>query len=130
MVNPNAYQQYQENAIKSASRGELTLMLYNGAVKFIRQGIQSVGEKDIQGTHNAITRAQEIITYLSETLDMDYEMSEKFALLYDYIVRRLMEGNVKKDQEILGEALELVEDLRNTWAEALKLSRPNLASGQ
>lgn len=130
MVNANAYQQYQQNAIKSASKGELTLMLYNGAVKFIRQGIKLAGEKDIQGAHNAITRAQKIINYLRVTLNMDYEMSGNLALLYDYIGRRLIEGNVKKDQEILSEALELVEDMRNTWAEALKLSRSGVASGQ
>lgn len=126
----NPYQQYQQNAVKSAGRGELTLMLYNGAVKFIRQGMKLAGEKNIQGAHNALTRAQEIIAHLSETLNMDYEMSAGLVSLYEYINRRLMDGNMKKDQKILGEALGLVEDLRNTWAEALKLSKPNMASGQ
>ena len=126
----NPYQQYQQNAVKSASRGELILMLYNGAVKFIRQGMKLAGEKNIQGAHNSLTRAQEIIAHLSATLNMDYELSSDLAALYAYINRRLMEGNMKKDQEILGEALGMVEGLRNTWAEALKLLKPNMASEQ
>lgn len=130
MVNANPYQQYQQNAIKSASRGDLTLMLYNGAMKFIRQGMKLAEEKDIQGAHNAIVRAQEIIAHLNETLNMDYELSANLASIYEYINRRLMEGNIKKDLAILVEALGLVEELRNTWLEALKLSKANMASGQ
>ncbi|TEB04920.1 Flagellar protein FliS [Pelotomaculum schinkii] len=126
----NPCQQYQQNAVKSAGRGELTLMLYNGAIKFIKLGMKLAGEENIQGAHNAIVRAQEIITHLNDTLNMDYELSAGLASLYDYINRRLVEGNMKKDQDILGEALGLVEDLRNTWAGALKLSKPNMASGQ
>ncbi|TEB15534.1 Flagellar protein FliS [Pelotomaculum sp. FP] len=126
----NPYQQYQQNAVKSAGRGELTLMLYNGAIKFIKLGMKLAGEKNIQGAHNAIVRAQEIITHLNETLNMDYELSAGLASLYEYINRRLVEGNLKKDQDILGEALGLVEDLRNAWAGSLKLSKPNMASGQ
>jgi flagellar protein FliS len=126
----NPYQQYQQNAVKSANPGDLTLMLYNGAIKFIKQGMKLAGESNIQGAHNAIVRAQEIIAHLSETLNMDYEVSAGLSSLYEFINRRLMEGNMKKDQEILGEALDLVEDLRNTWAEALKQTRTNMASGQ
>ena len=130
MVDANPYQRYQQNAIKSASRGELTLMLYNGAIKFIRQGMKLAEEKQIQGAHNAIMRAQAIITHLSETLNMDCELSVNLASLYDYINRRLVAGNMKKDQELLEEALGLVEELRDTWVEALKLTRSNMASGQ
>jgi len=130
MINANPYQQYQQNAVKSASGEDLTLMLYNGAIKFIKLGMKLAGEKNISGAHNAIVRAQEIIAHLRETLNMDYEISAGLASLYEYVNRRLMQGNIKKDQEILGEALGLVEDLRNTWVEAMKLSRSNMASGQ
>lgn len=124
MTNANPYQQYQQNAVMGAGRGELTLMLYNGAVKFIKQGIKFIEEKDIEGVHNAVVRAQEIILHLNGTLNMEYELSNNLALLYDYINRRLIETNAKKDKQILVEVLGLVEELRDTWAEAIKLAGP------
>ncbi len=120
MIGVNPYQQYRQNAVKSAGRGELTLMLYNGAVKFVKQGMKFIEEKNIEGTHNAIVRAQEIILHLSDTLNMEYELSQNLARLYDYINRRLVEANLKKDEQVLAEVLGLVEELRDTWAEAIK----------
>lgn len=124
MNNLNPYQQYRQNAVMSASRGELTLMLYDAAVKHVKQGIKSVEEKNIEKAHNAIVRAQEIILHLNETLNMEYELSKNLALLYDYISRRLTQANVKKDGRILEEVLGLVEELRDAWAEAVKLAGP------
>lgn len=130
MYNTNPYQQYQVNSINSAGKGELTLILYDGAVKFIKQGIKFLEEAKIQNAHNTIIKAQEIINHLSETLDMEYEISGRLTSLYEYINRRLVEANLKKDKLILGEALGLVADLREVWKEALKLARPPIASGQ
>lgn len=130
MFNVNPYQQYQQNFIKSAGKGELTLMLYDSAARYIKQGIKGIEEKDIQSAHYSIVKAQEIITHLDDTLDKQYELSESLALLYDYISRRLIEANMKKDRNILDEALDLTRQLRDAWREALKLSRAPLASGQ
>ena len=127
-MNNNPYQQYQQNAVMSASPGELTLMLYNGAVRFIKQGLTFIEERNIQGAHEAIVRAQEIVLHLSGTLNMDYELSKNLASLYDYINRRLVEANAKKDRAALAEALGLVEDLRDTWAQAVKLAGPASAA--
>ena len=130
MANVNPYQQYRQNFIKSAGRGELTLILYDGAVRFIKQGIKSIEENKIQSAHDSIVRAQEIISHLNETLNTDYELSGSLTLLYDYINRRLIEANIKKDGDILGEALDFISQLRDTWKEALKLSKAPMASGQ
>lgn len=124
----NPYAQYRQNAVATAGPGELTLMLYNGAVKFIRQGMKFIEEKNIEGAHNTIVRAQDIILHLNETLNMEYEISKNLALLYDYIYRHLTEANVKKDRQILTEALGLVEELRDTWAQAIKLAGPASAA--
>jgi len=124
----NPYQQYQQNAVMSAGRGELTLMLYDGAVKFIKQGIKAVDEKNIEGAHGAIVRAQEIVLHLGATLNMDFELSKSLALLYDYINRRLIEANAKKDKAVLAETLGLAEELRAAWAEAVKLAGPAAAA--
>ncbi|MFX4261962.1 flagellar export chaperone FliS [Pelotomaculum propionicicum] len=130
MYNCNPYQQYKQNSVISAGKGELTLILYDGAVKFIKQGIKHLEEGKIQDVHNAILKAQEIITHLSETLNMEYEISGNLSSLYEYINRRLFEANMKKDKYILGEALGLVVDLRDTWREAVKIAKPLIACGQ
>lgn len=130
MYNINPYQQYKQNSIISADKGDLTLLLYDGAVKSIKQGIKFIEEKKIQDVHNSIIKAQEIITYLSETLNMEYEISGNLYSLYEYINRRLFEANMKKDKYILNEALGLVADLRDTWREAVKIAKPLIACGQ
>ncbi len=130
MYNINPYQQYKQNSIISADKGELTLLLYDGAVKSIKQGIKFIEEKKIQDVHNSIIKAQEIITYLSETLNMEYEISGSLSSLYEYINRRLIEANLKKDKLILGEVLGLVVDLRDTWREAVRIAKPLIACGQ
>lgn len=122
MYNYNPYQQYRQNSVISAGKGELTLILYDNAVKFIKQGIKCIEEGKIEDVHNAVIKAQEIITHLSETLNMDFEISGQLSSLYDYINRRLFEANMKKDKLILGEALGLVADMRDTWREALKIA--------
>lgn len=119
-MNINPYQQYRENAIKSASPGELTLALYNGIVKFIRQGITAIDDENIEGANNAIIRTQDIISYLMDTLNRDYEISNNLMSLYDYMQRRLVEANIKKNKAILEEVLGLVEELRDAWGQAVK----------
>lgn len=130
MFNQNPYQQYRQNSVISAGKGDLTLILYDGAVKFIKQGIKFIEEDKIQDVHNAIIKAQEIITNLSETLNMEYEISGNLSSLYEYIYRRLVEANLKKDKLILGEVLGLVTELRDTWREALRIAKPLIACGQ
>lgn len=130
MLNQNPYQQYRQNSVISAGKGDLTLILYDGAVKFIKQGIKFIEEDKIQDVHNAIIKAQEIITNLSETLNMEYEISGNLSSLYEYIYRRLVEANLKKDKLILGEVLGLVAELRDTWREALRIAKPLIACGQ
>jgi len=117
----NAYRQYQQNAVNTASPQELTLMLYNGLVRFLKQAGQSIEEKDIPKAHNFIIRSQDILTEFMSTLDMQYEVSNGLLALYDYMSRRLVEANVKKDKAIVDEVLGYAEELRDAWAQAMKL---------
>ncbi len=120
-----SYQQYQQNSVMTASPGELTLMLYNGCIKFIKQAMISIDKKDIEQTHNNIVRAQDIIMEFMSTLNMDYDVSQNLMQIYEFMKNHLAEANAKKDKAMLEEVLELVTDLRNTWNEALKLTRKN-----
>ncbi|NLB78679.1 MAG: flagellar export chaperone FliS [Clostridiaceae bacterium] len=123
MVTANAQNAYKQNAILTASPEELTLMLYNGLVKFIMIAQKAVDDKDIQKAHENIIRAEDIIIEFRSTLDMQYELSQGLAMLYEYMTDRLMEANITKDREILEEVLHLAKDLRDTWAQAMKLAK-------
>ncbi|RKD32340.1 flagellar export chaperone FliS [Thermohalobacter berrensis] len=125
MVMNNAYQQYQQNSIMTASPEELTLMLYNGAIKFIKQGKIFIEQNNMEKANNSIIRAQDIISELNITLNMDYEISKNLRSLYTFILDRLMQANIKKDISILDEVLPLIEELRDTWQEAMKIAKKN-----
>lgn len=117
------YQAYQNNAVKTASGGELTLMLYNGSIKFINQAIKNIDDEDFEAKNTHIQKAQNIIQELMLTLDPNVELSQQLLPLYEYIIHRLREGNIENDKKHLEEALTFVSDLRNTWKEVILLTR-------
>lgn len=124
----NAYQQYQQNIVNTATPQDLTLMLYNGLIKFLKLALQGIEEKSIEKCNNNAIRAQDILYEFMNTLDMQYEISQNLMSLYDYMVRRLREANIKKDKEILEEVIGFAENLRDTWAEAMKLAKQKSAA--
>ncbi|SCG81954.1 Flagellar protein fliS [Proteiniborus sp. DW1] len=117
------YQQYRQNSITTASPEELTLMLYNGAIKFINLGKVYIEKKEIEQANSAIKRAQDIIHELNNTLDMSYEISNNLRSIYTFILEKLIDANIKKDVKCLDEALPLIEEIRDTWKEAMKEAR-------
>ncbi|WP_313804910.1 flagellar export chaperone FliS [Cytobacillus sp.] len=117
------YEAYQQNSVLTASPGELTLMLYNGCLKFLNQAKKAVQEKNIEAKHTNLSKAQNIISELMVTLNFDYDISNDMRRLYDYMNRRLIEANIKNDTEIISEVEELVTEFRDTWKEALIINR-------
>ena len=117
-----AAQMYQKNAVQTASPAKLTLMLYDGAVKFTNIAIEAIEAGDIEKAHNNIVKAQNIIVEFRSTLDMKYPVAKDFDVVYDYIYRRLVEANMKKDKDILVEALKHKKTMRDTWREVMKLN--------
>lgn len=117
-----AAQMYQKNAVQTASPAKLTLMLYDGAVKFTNIAIEAIEAGDIEKAHNNIVKAQNIIVEFRSTLDMKYPVAKDFDVVYDYIYRRLVEANMKKDKDILMEALKHIKTMRDTWREVMKLN--------
>lgn len=122
-INSNPYQQYRQNAVKTASPQELTLMLYNGLVRFLKMACQGIEEKNIEKANNFIIKSQNIITEFICTLDVQYEVSEGLLSMYEYMNRRLLEANIKKDKEIVSEVIGYAEGLRDTWEQAMKLAK-------
>ncbi|WP_371362979.1 Flagellar secretion chaperone FliS [Sporomusa rhizae] len=111
---------YKHQQIMTASPEELTLMLYNGAIRFIAESIQAIEHSDLQKAHNSNLRAQAIVREFMLTLDMQYEISEGYNKLYDYIEYRLIQANLKKDIAQLEEAKNLLQELRDGWVQAMK----------
>ncbi len=126
MVSNNGYNQYKQNSINTATPEELTLMLYNGLVKFIMQAQTGIEEKNLEKANNSIIRSQDIIREFQVTLNMKYEVAHSLALIYDYMYRRLVEANIKKDRDILEEVLGFAKELRDTWAQAMKLAKQHI----
>lgn len=120
MPAPNPYEQYQKNKIMSASPAEVTLMLYEGAIKFCNVAIMAIQNEEVEKAHNNIKKAQRIIEEFRNTLDRQYPVAEDFDRIYVYLLQRLLEANIKKDPEILEEVNKHLHMLRDTWKEIMK----------
>lgn len=119
----NAASAYQNSAIQTASPAELTLMLYEGAIKFCNIALMALEKKDYSKVNENLKKAQRIITEFRVTLDHKYPVWEDFDRVYDYIYRRLVEGNISKDKEIIEDALKYIREMRDTWKEVMKLNK-------
>ncbi|MDD2972741.1 MAG: flagellar export chaperone FliS [Lachnospiraceae bacterium] len=117
-----AYAQYNNNKVLTATPAELTLMLYEGAIKFCNIAILGIEQNDIQKAHNNIVKAENIIQEFQITLNRKYPVSEDFDRVYTYLLRRLREANVKKDKDILEEVLVHLREMRDTWKEVMRLA--------
>lgn len=121
MMNPAAA--YRNQQIMMASSEQLTLMLYDGAIRFLRASITAIEAKDMEKAHEMNMRTQEIVREFRGTLNMDIELSANWDQLYEFMEYRLVEGNIKKDKAMLHEVLDLLKEMRDTWAEAMKLAK-------
>jgi len=119
----NPYQAYKENSVFTASKEELTLMLYDGALRFCNLAEIALEKKDYAKANEMFIKVQNIIQEFQLTLNNKYEISKELNVLYHYLYSRLIEANTKKDIEILDEVRGHIRSLRDTWKEAMKLSR-------
>lgn len=119
----NAATAYMNNKITTASPAELTLMLYDGAIKFCNIAKSGIEENNINKSNNNIIKAENIITYLRSTLDYKYPVAEEFEKVYNYIYERLIAANMNKNTKILNEVLEHLRTMRDTWKEVMSQAR-------
>ncbi|WP_163539831.1 flagellar export chaperone FliS [Gracilibacillus sp. YIM 98692] len=117
------YQAYQNNSVNTASPGELTLMLYNGSLKFIKQAKKAIENEEHQKKNNAIQRTQDIIRELMVTLNPEAEIAKEIMPLYDFAYYTLTQANIHNDTSKLQEVEDIMLDFRNTWKEVLKQER-------
>lgn len=115
----NPYAQYKNNRVLTASPAELTLMLYEGAIKFCNIALAGMEQNDVEKAHNNIMKAGKIIDEFRCTLDHKYPVAEDFDNVYKYINQLLINANVKKDKAALEEALTHLRTMRDTWKEVM-----------
>ncbi|KGR80607.1 flagellar export chaperone FliS [Ureibacillus manganicus] len=123
VTNNAAFNAYQQNSVTTASPGELTLMLYNGCLKFLTKAKMAIDANDIQEKNTNIQKAQAIIHELMVTLKTDQEVGQQMLSLYDYMNRRLMEANINNNKEIIDEVIGLTTEFRDTWKQVIQITR-------
>lgn len=121
----NAFNTYKNNSVNFASKDQLLLMLVDGASKFSKIGRQAILDKDVKKAHENIVKTQNIFYELMATLDVSKGgvWAESLMKVYEFITRRLTDANIKKSEEIMNEIIPLIEDVRDTWNEAYKVSK-------
>lgn len=121
-ASPSAYGQYRQVQVNTASPGKLIVLLYQGAIRAMKQGIDLIERKDFEGKGNALIKAQDIIMELNMALDMDIggEISESLRQLYLYIYKRLLDANMELNVDYIQESIRLMENLLGAWEQAVQ----------
>ncbi len=129
MALPNAYAAYNKNKVLTASPAELTLMLYEGAIKFCNIAVMAIENKDIEKAHINIIKTEKIIEEFLRSLDEKYPVYKDFENVYNYLMQRLQEANMRKDKEILEEVLVHLRGMRDTWKEVMQQNAARTPGG-
>ncbi|KAF6634854.1 flagellar export chaperone FliS [Paenibacillus sp. EKM208P] len=120
MIN-TPYQKYRQTQAQTASKPKLLIMLYDGAIRFIRAGIEGIESSDNEKANNNLCKAQAIVHELISALNFDYSLSHDLLRMYEYMLHELIEANVHKIVAPAQEVLEHLIDLREAWLEAMKI---------
>ena len=118
MPQGNQYGAYERTYVETADQRQLILMLYDGAIRFMRKATVRIDENDIEAAHNYLVRSRDILGELLATLKPEKagEVGRNLQRLYVYVFNRLVEANLTKDRAIVDEVLGLMITLREGWA--------------
>ena len=123
MTQANGYNAYAQNKVMTASPAELTLMLYEGAIKFCNIAVVAIEQKDYAKANTNIQKAERIIGEFQATLNFKYAVAKDFDNVYRYLMERLIRANMKKDTETLEQVLKHLRTMRDTWKEVMHLTK-------
>ena len=121
--NSNPYSKYKEQSVMAATPGELTLMLYDGCIRFLKLSQLNMASSNLQAAHNNLVKASDIITELMNTLDMNYSISGQLLNLYLFIFGEITHANIQKNPDKLNPIIEIIEELRDAWKKAVQIDR-------
>jgi len=123
MAMNNPYATYQNNSVNTSTPGELTLLLYNGCIKFIQQAKKELEDGNIEEKNKSIQKAQAIISELMLTLDTSFPVAQNMLILYEFANSRLVDGNIKNDRALFDEASSIIMEFRDTWKQVIQINR-------
>ncbi len=121
--NNNPYSSYDENKIMLASSEDLTLMLYEGGVKFCNQAIIALEKKDFITANMKIQKSQDVVRELQITVNRKHPQADDIYDLYEYMHRKLIEANISKDIKVLQEVTDMMKEFRDLWKESVKIAK-------
>lgn len=122
------YQAYQQNSVQTATPGQLIIMLYDGAVRFTKAGIEGIQRRQYAVANTNLKKAQSIIHELVAALNPDIPISKDLGRIYEYMLHCLIQANVKKDAALAQEVLQHLQELREAWKQAMKPGNAAAAS--
>ena len=123
MALPNAYNAYANSKINTATPAQLTLMLYDGAIKFSNIAREAMKHKNYEKTNTYIQKTERIIEEFRSTLDFKYPVAQEFENVYKMLSEKLLFANMKKDTEVLEDVIKHLRTMRNTWEEVMRLAK-------
>ena len=126
MINSRPQDAYRRQDIMTASAVDLIIMLYDALKKNVVLGRRGIEKKDIQGSHKHLIKAQEIVSELINSLDMNYPISEELLALYDFMLRNIEDANIRKDATPLEPIVEIIDSLRDAWKEISAVNKGNM----
>ena len=117
--------QYQQASIETASREQILIMLYDGAIQFLNKAKVAMAKKDIEEIHNNLMGAQNILNEFITSMDVEVapQLAQNLISLYEYFIRRLVRANMKKEIEPIDEVLGYLKSLKATWEKAIALAQ-------
>ena len=127
----NPYQQYRATKVETAGSVDLVVMLYQGAVKFIRVGLDALDQQDVKAAHASFVRAQDIVVELLGSLNREAggDIAKQLSGLYDYCYRQLIAANVRKDPAPAREVMGILRDLGTAWQQIASQQRQAQSAG-
>lgn len=114
------YEKYRQAQAQTANSSKLLLMLYDGAIRFVRTGIDGIEQKNIEKANNNLIKAQAILHELIATLNFDYEIAKNLHSLYEYMLRQLIQANIRKDKTLAEEVLGHLIEIKDAWSQIEK----------
>lgn len=119
----SGYEKYKSQKILTAGPGELILMMYDGTIKQLKLAEMYIREGDFEQSNNSLIKAQNIVNELIRSLNFEYSLANQLLKIYEFILNELVIINIRKQEERIKPILELLEELRNTWAQTIQMTR-------
>ena len=126
VLNKSAQEAYRKQDVMTASSVDLNVMLYDALKKNLTLGQRGIAKKNVQTAHKSLMKAQEIITALINSLDMNYQIAEELLSIYEFILRSTEEANVRKDADQITPLIEMVDTLRSAWQQIGESSKGSM----